>query len=76
MTYEWFPLRVARGVTADARKGGPAIPGHAKEWTSMNPVEYKPARRHRLREILVDVAAGVVTQVVVTALVAAARLLF
>ncbi|MEU0288519.1 DUF6408 family protein [Streptomyces sp. NPDC006147] len=40
----------------------------------MNPVEYKPARRHRLREILVDVAAGVVTQVVVTALVAAARL--
>ncbi|GGQ80679.1 DUF6408 family protein [Streptomyces althioticus] len=40
----------------------------------MNPVEYKPARRYRLREILVDVAAGVVTQVVVTALVAAARL--
>ncbi|WP_226485500.1 DUF6408 family protein [Streptomyces parvulus] len=42
----------------------------------MNPVEYKPARRHRLREILVDVAAGVVTQVAVTALVTAARLLF
>ncbi|MFZ4182358.1 DUF6408 family protein [Streptomyces pseudogriseolus] len=40
----------------------------------MNPVEYKPARRHRLREILVDVASGVVTQLVVTALVAAARL--
>ncbi|MFC8066107.1 DUF6408 family protein [Streptomyces sp. NPDC057293] len=42
----------------------------------MNPVEYKPARRHRLREILVDVVAGVVTQIVVTALAAAARLLF
>lgn len=26
VTDEWSPLRVARGVTADARKGGPAIP--------------------------------------------------
>ncbi|MFJ2305544.1 DUF6408 family protein [Streptomyces sp. NPDC087787] len=42
----------------------------------MNPVEYTPARRHLLREILVNVAAVVVTQLVVTALVAAARLLF
>ncbi|MEU5111806.1 DUF6408 family protein [Streptomyces longwoodensis] len=42
----------------------------------MNPVEYKPARRHQLREILVDVAAGVTTQLVVTALMAAARLFF
>ncbi|WP_407111532.1 DUF6408 family protein [Streptomyces sp. DSM 116494] len=42
----------------------------------MNPVEYKPARRNRLREILVDVAAGVVTQLVVAALTAAARLVF
>ncbi|WP_406724330.1 DUF6408 family protein [Streptomyces sp. GD-15H] len=41
----------------------------------MNPVEYKPARRHRLREILVDVAAGVATQLAVAALAAAARLL-
>ncbi|WP_307787109.1 DUF6408 family protein [Streptomyces musisoli] len=42
----------------------------------MNPVEYKPARRTRLREILVDVAAGVATQLVVAALTAAARLVF
>lgn len=42
----------------------------------MNPVEYKPARRHRLREMLVDVAAGVATQLVVSALVAVARFLF
>ncbi|MBY8868856.1 hypothetical protein K7787_24345 [Streptomyces sp. RCPT1-4] len=42
----------------------------------MNPVEYKPARRDRLREILVDVAAGVATQLVVAGLTAAARLLF
>ncbi|MFE9169002.1 DUF6408 family protein [Streptomyces kebangsaanensis] len=42
----------------------------------VNPVEYKPARRNRLREILVDVAAGVATQLVVAGLTAAARLLF
>ncbi|MFG3379461.1 DUF6408 family protein [Streptomyces sp. NPDC047999] len=40
----------------------------------MNPVEYTPARRDRLREILVDVAAAAVTQLVVAALTAAARL--
>ncbi|MDQ0748056.1 hypothetical protein QF034_002287 [Streptomyces africanus] len=40
----------------------------------MNPVEYKPARRNRLREILVDVAVGVVANLVVAALTAAARL--
>jgi hypothetical protein len=42
----------------------------------MNPVEYSPARRHRLREMLVGVAANVATQLVVAALVAAARFLF
>ncbi|WP_324614347.1 DUF6408 family protein, partial [Streptomyces kebangsaanensis] len=53
----------------------PAIPSsHAKEWMHVNPVEYKPARRNRLREILVDVAAGVATQLVVAGLTAAARL--
>ncbi|MEU4490722.1 DUF6408 family protein [Streptomyces purpurascens] len=40
----------------------------------MNPVEYKPARRNRLREILVDVAVGVIANLVVAALTAAARL--
>ncbi|MEU5098038.1 DUF6408 family protein [Streptomyces sp. NPDC020996] len=42
----------------------------------MNPVECNPARRHRLRKMLVDVATGVATQLVVAALTAAARLLF
>ncbi|MFD4763387.1 DUF6408 family protein [Streptomyces sp. NPDC058439] len=42
----------------------------------MNPVEYTPARRHRLRKILDDVAAGVVANLVVAALTAAASLLF
>lgn len=42
----------------------------------MNPVEYEPARRDRLREILVDVATGVATQLVVAALTAAAHLFF
>ncbi|MEU8472188.1 DUF6408 family protein [Streptomyces sp. NPDC029006] len=42
----------------------------------MNPVEYTPARRNRFREILVDVAAGVATQLVVAALTAVARLVF
>ncbi|WP_234442063.1 DUF6408 family protein [Streptomyces sp. NRRL S-1448] len=42
----------------------------------MNPVEYKPARRNRLREILVDVAVGVISNLVMTALTAAAGLLF
>ncbi|CAM5564442.1 DUF6408 family protein [Streptomyces pharetrae] len=42
----------------------------------MNPVEYKPARRHRFREILVDVAVGVAANLVVAALTAAARLVF
>ncbi|MFI6766005.1 DUF6408 family protein [Streptomyces sp. NPDC050355] len=42
----------------------------------MNPVEYKPARRNRLREILVDVAVGVITNLVMMALSAAAGLLF
>ncbi|WP_235617308.1 DUF6408 family protein [Streptomyces thermolilacinus] len=40
----------------------------------MNPVEYKPARRLWLREILVDVAVGVVANLLVAGLAAAARL--
>ncbi|MDK1343796.1 hypothetical protein QNO09_10840 [Streptomyces sp. 378] len=42
----------------------------------MNPVEYKPARRDRIRQILVDVTVGVITNLVVTALVVVARLVF
>ncbi|MFI7100879.1 DUF6408 family protein [Streptomyces sp. NPDC050161] len=42
----------------------------------MTPVAYKPARRNRFREILVDVAVGVVTNLVVAALTAAASLIF
>lgn len=42
----------------------------------MNPVEYKPARRIWLRKILIDVATGIVTNLVLAALMAAARLLF
>jgi hypothetical protein len=43
---------------------------------TVNPVEYMPARRYRLRKMLVDVTVGVVTQLVVAALTAAAHLLF
>lgn len=42
----------------------------------MNPVEYKLARRDRIRQILVDVTVGVITNLLVTALVVAARLVF
>ncbi|MFE6171739.1 DUF6408 family protein [Streptomyces sp. NPDC056464] len=42
----------------------------------MNPVEYKPARRDRIRQILVDVAVGVITNLLVTALAVVARLVF
>jgi hypothetical protein len=42
----------------------------------MNPVEYTPVRRRRLRKILADVAVGVVANLVVAALTAAARLFF
>ncbi|MGW7402173.1 DUF6408 family protein [Streptomyces sp. NPDC054833] len=42
----------------------------------MNPVEYKPARRIWLRKMLVDVAVGVVANLAVAALTAAASLLF
>ncbi|MEU6330720.1 MULTISPECIES: DUF6408 family protein [unclassified Streptomyces] len=42
----------------------------------MNPVEYKPARRNRVREILVDVAVSVIANFVVAALTAAAGLFF
>ncbi|MFI5866926.1 DUF6408 family protein [Streptomyces sp. NPDC051546] len=42
----------------------------------MNTVEYKPARRERIREILIDTAAGTVSSLLVTALTALANLLF
>ncbi|MEU5214381.1 DUF6408 family protein [Streptomyces sp. NPDC020742] len=40
----------------------------------MNPVECKPARRHWVSKILVDVAISVIANLVVTALTAAASL--
>ncbi|MEV0171146.1 DUF6408 family protein [Streptomyces sp. NPDC050803] len=42
----------------------------------MNPVEYKRARRDRIRQILVDVTVGVITSLLVTALTLAASLVF
>lgn len=42
----------------------------------MNPVEYKLARRDRIRQILVDVAVGVIINLLVTALTVVARLVF
>ncbi|MGW7822381.1 DUF6408 family protein [Streptomyces puniciscabiei] len=42
----------------------------------MNPVEYQPARFARLRKVLADVAVKVVTNLLVTALMSAAHLLF
>ncbi|MEV0242815.1 DUF6408 family protein [Streptomyces sp. NPDC050674] len=42
----------------------------------MNPVEYKLARRDRIRQILVDVTVGVITNLLVTALAVVARLVF
>ncbi|MFF7705266.1 DUF6408 family protein [Streptomyces lydicus] len=42
----------------------------------MNSVEYKPARRERIRSILIEIAASVVSNLLVTALVAVASLLF
>ncbi|WP_405665894.1 hypothetical protein OG379_28955 [Streptomyces sp. NBC_01166] len=42
----------------------------------MNPVEYKSARRERILGILIDVAAGVVSSLLVTALTAVANLFF
>ncbi|WP_330333140.1 hypothetical protein OHS33_27815 [Streptomyces sp. NBC_00536] len=42
----------------------------------MTSVEYKPARRERIREILTDIAVGVVSSLLVTALTTVADLLF
>ncbi|MFD4592670.1 DUF6408 family protein [Streptomyces rubiginosohelvolus] len=42
----------------------------------MTPVEYKLARRERIRGILIDIAAGTVSSLLVTALTALANLLF
>ncbi|MFC8085148.1 DUF6408 family protein [Streptomyces sp. NPDC057340] len=43
------------------------------EWAFMEPVEYKPARRPWIREILAGVAASVISNFVWEALAAAAR---
>ncbi|WP_409472450.1 DUF6408 family protein [Streptomyces sp. HC307] len=40
----------------------------------MTPVEYKPSRRTWFREVLIEVAAGVVSEPVLRALVATAHL--
>lgn len=42
----------------------------------MNIVEYKLARRDRIRQILVDVTVGVITNLLVTGLAVVARLVF
>ncbi|WP_327400046.1 hypothetical protein OG194_07405 [Streptomyces sp. NBC_01288] len=42
----------------------------------MNPLEYKPACRPWVREVLVGAAAGVVSNLVLAMLAAAAHLLF
>ncbi|MGW5675696.1 DUF6408 family protein [Streptomyces sp. NPDC003860] len=42
----------------------------------MDPVEYRPARRDRIRQILVDVMVGVITSLLVTASTVVARLVF
>ncbi|MEU9377223.1 DUF6408 family protein [Streptomyces sp. NPDC048255] len=42
----------------------------------MTPVEYKPARRERIRGILIDIAVGVVSSLLVTVLTAVADLFF
>ncbi|MET9412693.1 DUF6408 family protein [Streptomyces klenkii] len=39
-------------------------------------VEYKSARRERIREVLNEIAVGVATNLLVTALASVARLLF
>lgn len=46
---------------------------HAEEWSCMNPVEYKPARRGWIREVLVRAAAGIISALVLEALTAAAH---
>jgi hypothetical protein len=47
----------------------------SEEWSRMNPVEYKPARRTWVREVLVGAASGVMSGLVLEVLTAAARLL-
>ncbi|MFI6685893.1 DUF6408 family protein [Streptomyces sp. NPDC050485] len=42
----------------------------------MTSVEYNPARRERIREILIEIAVTVVSNLLVTTLVAVAGLLF
>ncbi|MER6302977.1 DUF6408 family protein [Kitasatospora sp. NPDC001539] len=42
----------------------------------MTSIEYKPARRGRIREILTDIAVGVASNVLVATLTSVAHLLF
>ncbi|MFF4224095.1 DUF6408 family protein [Streptomyces abikoensis] len=42
----------------------------------MASVEYKPARRERIREVLNEIAVGVVSNLLVTTLTSVASLLF
>ncbi|MFB8033094.1 DUF6408 family protein [Streptomyces sp. NPDC056004] len=42
----------------------------------MTSVEYNPARRERIRAILIEIAASVVSNLLVTTLMAVAGLLF
>lgn len=77
VTGEWFPSRECARCECGCPVGlSLPFPAHTKEWSRMNPVEYAPARRHRLRKVLYDVALGVVANLVVAALTAAASLLF
>ncbi|GGU41104.1 hypothetical protein GCM10010211_00070 [Streptomyces albospinus] len=46
---------------------------HTMEWAFMEPVEYKPARRPWIREILAGAAASVISNLVWEALAVAAR---
>lgn len=54
----------------------PAIPISQPRGGPLTTAEYKPARRDRIRAILIDVAVGVTTNVLVAALTAMAHLLF
>lgn len=67
---------VTYDVSVDARQGVP-LPFRSHCFgVAMTSVECKPARRERIREILIEIAAAVVSNLLVTALVAMAGLLF
>lgn len=65
-------------VTSQRMSGRTSLPFRltAVEWFRMNSVECKSARRTWIRGVLVDIAAGLVTNLVVAALAAVAHLLF